>query len=328
MAMFYGMGGSMESESSTPVIISPEGSIYLSTKTERSLRGAKSPAVPLLHFDFNDPILVMDRTDSEHGSRDRSPINSHSLRSRRRILRLARCNKATQTHQSESDSDFDCYPQDISENNNSMPQQTSSVQNLKKDFRLIKWRTDNRKSRYTKLAVNIVLLYIFVFLFSFLLWLVEVTENKNKGKPEDYGYPSALLLVTSIITTVGYGDKPPTSSQGQLLCCLIVMIGVPLFLSVSTLVVNFIMSVMRGRYSIMVISLANFLHRYSRRRSSQATSSLHLNHMETFEIKMNSKYDSERSDSSRLSGQSCTAITKKKSANSALVTIFEPDNTS
>lgn len=68
---------------------------------------------------------------------------------------------------------------------------------------------------------KIVLLLVFIiFIFGALLWLVERKVNNNQFRPGVWGLLDGLWWSAVTMTTVGYGDKAPTTTAGKIIAII------------------------------------------------------------------------------------------------------------
>jgi voltage-gated potassium channel len=88
---------------------------------------------------------------------------------------------------------------------------------------------DRAKEGLRQLVYNleqiIITLLIFVFISAFLMWQVEVRFDGSIGS-----FADALWWSVITLTTIGYGDTVPTSSEGRIIGAIIGLLGAVLFM--------------------------------------------------------------------------------------------------
>lgn len=93
-----------------------------------------------------------------------------------------------------------------------------------------------RRAQGAFAAVALVSLLLVVF-SSIAMLQVETTESANIKSPED-----ALWWSVTTITTVGYGDKYPVTSEGRVIAVIVMMAGVGLIGTFSGFVASWFLS--------------------------------------------------------------------------------------
>uniref|UniRef100_UPI00358F1766 potassium channel subfamily K member 1-like n=1 Tax=Myxine glutinosa TaxID=7769 RepID=UPI00358F1766 len=68
--------------------------------------------------------------------------------------------------------------------------------------------------------------------------MFAISALKNTTSDLLWSYPSSLLFVSTLLTTVGYGYTVPVSSEGKVLCIVYVVLGIPLTLLLVSAIVQ------------------------------------------------------------------------------------------
>uniref|UniRef100_A0A8C4QP87 Potassium two pore domain channel subfamily K member 1 n=1 Tax=Eptatretus burgeri TaxID=7764 RepID=A0A8C4QP87_EPTBU len=76
-----------------------------------------------------------------------------------------------------------------------------------------------------------------------------VSALKNTTTDLLWSFPSSLLFVSTLLTTVGYGYTVPVSSEGKVLCIVYVVLGIPLTLLLVSAIVQRLVLLFTCRYS-------------------------------------------------------------------------------